>query len=112
MNRVLTFPTAVLLSLILPVSSFAQSGENWSMWGHYGWGWGGMLFGSLMMIVFWGGIVLLTVLLVRAFGGNGGQTISQQMPSSVAPLDILKERFAKGEIDKKEYEERKKTLSE
>jgi putative membrane protein len=39
---------------------------------HYGgdWGWGHMLFGSLMMILFWGGIIVLIVLAVRWLGGG------------------------------------------
>jgi putative membrane protein len=68
-----------------------------------------MMFGGVMMIVFWGGIILLVVLLVRWIGGSS-QSGSPNARPRVTPLDILKERFAKGEIDKKEYDERKKAL--
>ncbi len=33
-------------------------------------------------------------------------------PPPRTPLDILKERFAQGEIDKEEYEERRRVLGE
>lgn len=73
------------------------------------WGWGHMMFGGLMMIVFWGGIILLVVLAVRWIGGSSSdRTLS---PASKSALDILDERFARGEIDKDEYEERRKILS-
>lgn len=79
------------------------------MWGGE-WGWGHAIFGSLMMVLFWGGIILVIVLLVRWLGGGLG---SQQMPpSGKTALDILKERFARGEIDKDEFEERKRLLSD
>jgi len=78
----------------------------------YGWWdgssapWYGMIFGPIMMIVF----IVLTVLIIawvlRAFG-FGWQSSSQ----GNTPLDTLKHRFARGEIDRAEYEECKKLLS-
>jgi putative membrane protein len=81
------------------------------MWGNE-WGWGHMIFGSLTMVLVWGAIILVIVLLVRWLGaGWGGQHMPSPPPSKTA-LDILKERFARGEIDKDEFEERKRLLSE
>lgn len=58
-----------------------------------------------MMILVWGGIILLSVLAVRYFvGGNAGQA------SKTAALDILRERLAKGEIEPEEFETRRKAL--
>lgn len=79
----------------------------------YGWWdgstapWYGMMFGPIMMIVF----IVLTVLIIawalRA-SGLGWQSASQ---GGTTPLDTLKQRFARGEIDHAEYEDRKKLLS-
>ncbi len=76
-----------------------------------GWVWGVMIFGPIMMIVFIAVVVVVVVLLVRWLGGpgHGGALHS---PPGKAPLDILKERFAKGEIDKEEFEERRRVLGE
>ncbi len=70
-----------------------------------------MMFGGVMMIIFWGGIILAIVLLVRWLGA-GGSPNSSGNSARMTPLDILKERYAKGEIDKKEYDERKKVLTD
>jgi putative membrane protein len=73
--------------------------------------WYGMMFlGPLMMILFIAAIVVLVVLGVRWLGGSrlGGTP----GPSPNKPLDILKERFARGEIDKDEFELRRRVLSE
>ncbi len=53
----------------------------------------------------------MVVLLVRWLGrpGHGGALHS---PPGKTPLDNLKERFAKGEIDKEEFEERRRVLDE
>ena len=68
---------------------------------------GHMAFGGVMMVVFWGGIILLVVLLARGLGGGERRdALSRQ-----SPFDILKERFARGEIDQKEYDDRPRTLS-
>ena len=115
MYRIYTYATTILITILWAAPSLAQpQGEldRWGMpaWG-WGWGWGHMMFGGVMMIVFWGGIILLIVSLVRSFGGSSQSGGLNALPRAT-PLDILKERFAKGEIDKKEYDERRKTLSD
>jgi len=102
----------LILSVFLgtPVGAAMAQGQGPEWMWHSRWGWGHMFFGSLMMILFWGTIIVLVVLLVRWLSGTG----PHQFPPSAhkTPLDILKERFARGEIDKEEYEERRKLLSE
>jgi putative membrane protein len=68
--------------------------------------WYGMFLGPLMMIVFLVVAVLIIVWVVRA-SGAGWQSGWRRKSA----LDILQERFARGEIDRKEYEERKQLLS-
>jgi putative membrane protein len=71
------------------------------------------MFGGIGMLLFWGVIIVLIVLLVRSFaGGDRTRSLPQLPHGSSTALDILKERFAKGEISKDEYEQRKKTLTE
>ncbi|SMF27393.1 putative membrane protein [Tistlia consotensis] len=70
-----------------------------------------MMFGGLAMILFWGALIVLVVLLVRRFGARTTRGDAASPPSASTPLDILNERFARGEIDKEEFEERKKLLS-
>jgi len=70
-------------------------------------GWGNMMGwfgGGIMMVLFWVAVIYFFVWLVRNNKTNG-------IDSNKKALDILKERYAKGEIDKKEFEEKKKDLS-
>jgi putative membrane protein len=76
------------------------------MWGG---GWFGMIFGSLFMILGVVGAVAGVAYLARQFGAPSQ---GAQPPSGRAPLDILKECYARGEIDKEEYEERHRVLGE
>ncbi len=77
-------------------------------------GWHGWFFGPIMMIVFIAVAVVVVVLLVRWLGGpgHGVPNVPPHVPSAKTPLDILKERFARGEIDKEELEERRRILGE
>lgn len=62
-------------------------------WGHMG-GWG-----ALMMILFWVVVIGAVALLVRALlTGRGGQ------PEGGSAIDILKKRYARGEISREEFE--------
>jgi putative membrane protein len=111
-NRiVLAFLTLTAALLALP--AWAQTPENppeWRYWHHHGdFGWGHMLFGSLMMVLFWGGLILLIVLAVR-YLGHGSARGGERSSGGKTPLQILEERFARGEIDKAEFEERKQAL--
>jgi putative membrane protein len=72
--------------------------------------WYGMVLGPIMMIAVLAAIITVVVLLVRWLGG--ASSISRPYPTpEKTPLDILKERFARGEIDKQEFEEKSRMLS-
>ena len=77
-------------------------------------GWHGMFLGPLFMILTLVAVIAAVALLVQWLGGGAWQGAQrlQQMPPQRTPLDILKERFARGEIDKKEFEERRKVLAQ
>jgi len=76
--------------------------------GMWGGGWGGMFFGFFMMLLVIAAIAAAVVLVARVLGGAGSGTAK---PSGKTPLEILEERFARGEIDAEEFEERRRTLA-
>ena len=104
-------PISVLLSGVLAATAVhAQTtpGHRY-MWGD--WGWGHMIFGSLMMVLFWGGIIVVAVVLFRWL--RRGSTAATAPPGTeTTAINILQERFARGEIDKEEFEERRRVLGE
>lgn len=65
-----------------------------------------MGFGWLTMLLPLVILILLVVGAVRFFGNDGGRE-----PRTKTPREILDERFARGEINREEYEERRKTLN-
>ncbi|PIY69152.1 hypothetical protein COY90_02150 [Candidatus Roizmanbacteria bacterium CG_4_10_14_0_8_um_filter_39_9] len=66
-------------------------------------GWNFIPFGWIFMMAFWGLIIWVIFSLVRGNRENG--------PKEKSPLEILKERYAKGEVDRKEFEEIKKVIN-
>ncbi|MCG6909159.1 MAG: SHOCT domain-containing protein [Deltaproteobacteria bacterium] len=93
---------------------FWPENERWSM-GHHslmGAGMGGFMGGGvgIIMIIFWVLIIGAVALLVSgAFNGIRGA--AQWDGKSSDPLEILKQRYARGEIDRIEYEEKRRVLS-
>lgn len=83
--------------------------------GMMGWDGGGygMFFGPMFMILT---LVVVVAAIVVLFQWRGGPWQGLQPPHSMppgrTPLDILKERFARGEIDKTEFEDRRRVLGE
>jgi putative membrane protein len=78
----------------------------------WGGGWYGMIFGPLFMILVLALVIAVVVLLVRWLGGPWQGAAPNHPPPGRTPLDILKERFARGEIDKEEFEERRRILGD
>jgi putative membrane protein len=69
-----------------------MNGNDW------GWGMAMMLFWTVLLIV----VVVVVVRLLKSHEGSNTQKMD--------PLDIAKERYAKGEITKDEFEQLRKDL--
>lgn len=92
-------------------------GEGLVQWGRGGWGmhpgmewgYGTHWFGGILMIVFWiavivGIIVLIRWLILSTRPGDSGKGRSD------SALEILRQRYARGEIDQEEFEQKKRDL--
>ena len=76
----------------------------WNEIGSMHWGWMG--FGAIHMLLFWGFLILAIIFLARLLNGSDERKTT---PTDNA-LEALKLRYANGEIDKEEFEERKRVL--
>ncbi len=83
-------------------------GPQMMWWG--GGGWYGMILGPLIMILLLAVLIAFAVLLVRWVGGQWPGMASTRQAAPRTPLEILRERFARGEIGKEEFEERRRML--
>ncbi len=83
----------------------------------YGWGWGmhpmwgvwgtwGIAMMMVMMLLFWGVVILGIVLGIRFLMGQGRE------PHQDAAMDILRQRYARGDISKEEFEAKKRDLGQ
>lgn len=84
------------------------------MWGNgFGMG-GGWLLGGLMMLLFWIVVIGLAAWAIWAFtrrqSGRADYPISQAAPQGDSALQIVKERYARGEISREQYDEIRQTL--
>jgi len=75
--------------------------HTWDMPLDMGW-W--MTFGGLWMVVFWGGLIALIVWGIKKLTDRGGTSSKRD------PLDVAKERYARVEISREEFEQIKKDL--
>jgi putative membrane protein len=79
------------------------------MWGggyDYGWGWS-MGFGMISMVLFWLLVILGIVVLIKWLIGGPSRQVRE---TANRALEVLKERYARGEIGRDEYEQTKRDL--
>lgn len=75
----------------------------WGYMGDYGHGWGM----GLGMLLFWGLLIAALVMLAQGFWGFSACAKREREKSA---LDILKERYARGEIEREEFGQKKRDL--
>jgi len=67
-------------------------------------GWWGPGIGWVFMILFWGLAIAAAVALIKWLAGASSATRNK------TPRDILKERYARGEINREEFEQKRADL--
>ena len=75
--------------------------DMWYMHDVSGWWW---LVGGAGMFVFWGGLIALIIWGITRLTRHDNTIIKH------TPLEVAKERYARGEINKQEFEQIKKDL--
>lgn len=102
------------LFLDLPGLARVQQGYGWHMYGGpgtmmgYGWGIWGVVHAIFWLAILVAIVAAIVTLLRRSGSGDAGSG-GNSRPSA---LDLLDERYARGEIDREEYLQRKKDISE
>ncbi len=71
----------------------------------YGWGMGS---GWIFMVLFWALVILGVMYLLKLVSGG---TKSKKQEEEDTALDILKKRYARGEISTEEFDEKKKDIA-
>lgn len=102
-RRLIWLLTGTALSIATIAHADPADGGGWHQFLH---GWGGWFFGPMMMLLFLALLVGAAIVVARLFrtdrpGGNG---------QTDQALEILRERFAKGEITKGEFDEMRQAL--
>jgi len=77
----------------------------WSGFEGMGWGWIGL--GLVHMVFFWGLVILIVAALVKWLAGGGAPPLGPE-----SAMEILKKRYAKGDITREEYERMKRELAD
>ncbi len=101
----------LMIYLFVPPSSWAQ----WRGYGEGGWfgpgmmGWGMWGLGWIFMLFFWGLVIVALIFLIRRLAGFSRSRPSSEKPHDSA-LEILRQRYARGEIDKEEFDQKKRDL--
>jgi len=106
--------TALALSLVFFSSTTALAGwrenQGWHMGPGMMGGWGMGWFGGIFMMIFWVLVLVGLIFLIKWLVQTTNRAKSDAGNGNRA-LEILKERYARGEIDIAEFEEKKKVVA-
>ena len=111
MRTIIVATLSTILSIPMAVSPALAQAREWgaSPWGwHYMWGTMGIGM-MLFMLVFWVLVILGIVVLIRWAWTSMGEA-AQKGESAETALDILGKRYARGEVDKEEFDARRLDL--
>jgi len=101
------FAAGLTLGAAGPAAAQYYGGQGYGMMGGGHW-----IFGGFMMVLFIAVVIAVIVLLAYWLtGGRQSDHHGHRRLHGPTPLDILEERFARGEIDSEEFQERRKHLS-
>jgi len=103
----MNFLTQGLASLAAPASQYGPGGGWCGQW-FYGSGW----LGGPLMIIFWILLIVAGVALVRWLFASSRSFSAGPAPAPDRALAILKERYARGEIDREQYQAMKSELEQ
>jgi putative membrane protein len=79
---------------------------HWGM----GFGFGWAILGAIIMVIFWVAVIWLIVWAIKRASHHTYSNYPPGTTGPMTPLDIAKERYAKGEITKEQFDEIKKNL--
>ena len=100
----------MLWALSLLQDAFSQwRGYGWGMHPGMGWGYGATWLWDIIMIAFWIAVVVGIIFLIRWLIVST-RTGSHTPAHGDSALEVLKVRYARGEINKAEFEQIKKDL--
>ena len=95
------------LVVLVAAHGFWRPMWPWSTHAHwFGGGWNWLGIGGLSAVAFWGAVVVGLFILAHGSG------VERRDSPDLSPTDILKRRYAKGEITRQRYEEMSRTKRE
>ncbi len=112
MGKGIQFIIILIMSVIFQVRDIAAQWRGYGQGmgpGMMGWGYGMGWLGMILMGLFWVAVIVGIIFLIRwlfvSTGSKGHVAASED-----SPLEIVKRRYARGEINKEEFEAKKKDL--